>query len=302
VDLSRPGVTLDLLRLLVGQWMACPELEFRSSGRGWSGFRFRDDLIIPTDGGEVLIGLVAYGGEQQRGIAYVSIQGVGCSRIRGWRAVRETLEHLGARIKRADVAFDDEQGVMSVEAWADEYKAGGFNCGGRMPSNDLKGDWLVHNGAGRTLYVGKRENGKMIRCYEKGKQLGDPASPWVRVELELRAQDRSIPYEILTEPHLYFKGACSALMRFLERAAQIYAMSKTVNTIKREGSIVLGHLVKHARIAYGRLVDLLLEREGGDVGVVIERLRRSGRPKRWSNLLASGRPRGHGILDLPVPA
>ncbi len=46
---------------------------------------------------------------------------------------------------------------------------------------------------GRTLYIGKRENGKMLRIYEKGKHLGNPVSSWVSVELELKGKNRIIP-------------------------------------------------------------------------------------------------------------
>jgi DNA relaxase NicK len=53
--------------------------------------------------------------------------------------------------------------------------------------------------------VGKRKNGKLLRVYEKGKQLGDESSPWVRWELELHNRDRVIPWEVLLEPVQDFK-------------------------------------------------------------------------------------------------
>ena len=49
------------------------------------------------------------------------------------------------------------------------------------------GDWLVESApAGRTLYVGSRESIAYLRLYEKGKQLGDHTSTWVRAELEVK--------------------------------------------------------------------------------------------------------------------
>lgn len=37
-----------------------------------------------------------------------------------------------------------------------------------MPECDQAGNLINPNGDGRTFYVGKRKNGKMLRVYEKG--------------------------------------------------------------------------------------------------------------------------------------
>ncbi len=49
-----------------------------------------------------------------------------------------------------------------------------------------------------------------MRIYEKGKQLGDPESPWVRWELELHNTDREIPFDVLLQPGRYVAGAYPA--------------------------------------------------------------------------------------------
>ena len=46
-----------------------------------------------------------------------------------------------------------------------------------------------------------------MRVYEKGKQLGDTSSPWVRWELELHNRDRIIPWDVLLEPGKYLAAA-----------------------------------------------------------------------------------------------
>ena len=56
-------------------------------------------------------------------------------------------------------------------------------------------------------YLRKTENGKLMRIYEKGKQLGDATSPWVRWELELHNKSRVIPFDVLTAPGQYVAGA-----------------------------------------------------------------------------------------------
>ncbi|MCL1923904.1 MAG: replication initiation factor domain-containing protein [Propionibacteriaceae bacterium] len=54
----------------------------------------------------------------------------------------------------------------------------------RSSFNDLE-EGAPH---GRTLYIGSRKSPAFLRCYEKGKQLGNPKSTWVRVELVIRPQ------------------------------------------------------------------------------------------------------------------
>ena len=68
-------------------------------GRGMFGYRSSVDL-----GG---YGVIAYGGEAQRGTVLVSINGEGCRRIADFGRVRRWAESLGARITRLDIAADD---------------------------------------------------------------------------------------------------------------------------------------------------------------------------------------------------
>ncbi|MFX7879297.1 replication initiation factor domain-containing protein, partial [Acinetobacter baumannii] len=67
---------------------------------------------------------------------------------------------------------------------------GGFSCGNRMPNIEHKGNWKRPNGKGRTLMVGARESGKMLRLYEKGRAEGDPNDNWQRAEVEFESIDR----------------------------------------------------------------------------------------------------------------
>ena len=52
------------------------------------------------------------------------------------------------------------------------------------------GDWkyLDRDKLGRTLQIGCRTSDKMLRAYEKGKQLGDKNSDWLRIEVELKGK------------------------------------------------------------------------------------------------------------------
>ncbi|HEY6825045.1 MAG TPA: replication initiation factor domain-containing protein, partial [Steroidobacteraceae bacterium] len=215
--------------------------------------------------------LFAIGG--QRETAFISMSGDGCALVQDWPALVALLrDRLDGRITRWDGATDDYEGRRSVDSAVEAYRAGGFNGRGRKPSCSVDGDWIDPQGKGRTFYVGNRENGKLLRVYEKGKQLGEAQSPWVRWEVELHNVDRVIPWEVLLEPGRYLAGAYPALTWVQEEASRIA-------TLKKADGITYDRAVHYAKQSIGRLVNVMVEREGSPEGVV-EELRRDGVPKR----------------------
>jgi phage replication initiation protein len=120
--------------------------------------------------------------------------------------------------------------------------------------------------------VGKRKNGKLARIYEKGKQLGCPSNLWVRWEVELHSIDRTIPWEALTSPGVFVSGAYPCFSWVSEQASRI-------RTVKTQDAISYARLKTAGALAYGTLINLMLEREGSAERVV-ELLRRDGVPKR----------------------
>lgn len=241
---------------------------------GGSGYKHRARF----PGGQIL-----WGGQNQRGTINVSISGVGCSRIEDWPTVAAWLESQQAKIKRVDLAHDDFAcETFSIEKLREWYEAGEFGAGGRRPEAQLVDD--LGSGKGRTFYVGNRKNGKLLRGYEKGKQLGDPESPWVRVEVEWHDKSRVLPYDMLTRPGQYLAGAYPCL-RFLN-----IEQSK-IKTIFRGAKIAFDRAVSNLRQQGGKLVNLMLSVFDGDYGEVVELLRRDGIPKRiepYSYHLAHG--------------
>ncbi len=207
----------------------------------------------------------------QRGTALLSFPGEACATIPSWReAAYFFRDVLKARITRWDGAVDDFEGKHSVDDAVAWYKAGGFNAGGNKPSCSQSGNWIEPDGKGRTFYVGRRENGKLMRVYEKGKQLGAPNSPWVRFELELHNTDREIPFDVLLEPGKYVAGAYPCMAWAQEEASRI-------RTIQKSGQIGYQHLSHYLSVAYGRHLNVMLEVEGS-AERVIEKLRREGVP------------------------
>ena len=130
---------------------------------------------------------------------------------------------------------------------------------------------------GKTLYVGKRQNGKLCRVYEKGKQLGDPQSHWCRAEVELRGKGRLIPHDVLTRPSEYLAGAYPCLAHLSERQDKVRTLSKSAE-------IVYSRMVECLRMQYGTALNLMVQVECGDISAVFGQVIRDGRPKRLANL------------------
>ena len=165
-----------------------------------------------------------------------------------WGQFSAALMEHNAAVTRIDIAFDDmageHGGIGAAVGW---YRQGGFTNGGRPPSICQHGDWI--NGHSRTFEVGKRANGKMLRIYEKGHQLGDESDPWLRYELEIRAQDRVIPLSVLTNTDEVLAGSYPAMEWVVD------CQPVSIPTIvKRRVRVTLDHLQKYARTSYGRVL------------------------------------------------
>jgi len=258
-----------------------PRADWKQREGGWQGYATRFDL------GDS--GLLAYGGEHQRGTVHLELNAHGCARIRDWNAVRVWCEAYGVRLTRIDLAHDDFGGetftIETARAW---FKDGLFNSGGRAPAARLVDD--LGSGKGKTLYVGQRQNGKLCRVYEKGKQLGDRSSPWCRVEVEFRGKSRDIPHDALTRPGDYLAGAYPCL-------AHLSQCQDKMRTLTKAGEIGYARMVECLRTQYGQALNVMLRVESGDPFAVLEQAMRPGTPKRLTNLpLPRGESREAGAM------
>lgn len=199
-------------------------------------------------------GLVCYGG--QRGTVLIQLTGEGCMNAKaGWeKRLHDFLSNADrARITRIDLAYDDfESKKYSVDRAASDYDAGLFEMRGRPPSYEQRGNWKKPDGKGRTVYIGSRKNGKFARIYEKGKQLGDPESEWVRVELEYKSVDREIPFDVLLVAGEYLSAGYPAF-------AWINGVQKRIATFRKE-----------ARYSYEKMCGWLKKQAGAALWVVAE--------------------------------
>lgn len=234
--------------------------------RGVHGYSFSQHSKV----GNVCL---AWGGNGNT--VYLDIPGDACARVEEWGLLEWWIFERGGWLTRVDLAYDDFDGVHPVQEAVDRYRAGDFIAGGRPPKVNCQGNWIDPDGLGRTLYIGQRKNGKQLCVYEKGMQLGDPGSTWVRWEARFGNVDRVLPLDMLTRPREYLSAAYPAL-EFLGGGTHA-----RVRVRKAQERIAVEKLTEHASSSYGGLVDFLM-RQGAIAGDVVTKLRRDAVPRRLS--------------------
>ncbi|MES2831774.1 MAG: replication initiation factor domain-containing protein [Pseudomonadota bacterium] len=268
-------------------WFSLP-LNFIPSDKGMFGYESSHDVMVWVGGEMVRIAIVAAGGNTAGNTLMVDMSGQGCSIVTDWQAVFATMQDLDARITRADTALDLLED-FTVKQFDDLYFAGDFNCGGRIPSRRYfeAGDSRNPHGAGRTLYLGKKANGKELCIYDKGKQLGDPDSDWVRVEIRFGNRDRVIPHDIVLDPTKYFAGGFIALEHLVSSiAAKIKTDQREIAVEER--TIVLSRLAHYLTAAYGKTIHQLAHELKYDYQALYELLHIRGVPRRLEKSTVAG--------------
>lgn len=277
---AEPSLSPEGFVSLLGRMMGRPVSGI--SDRGMLGFDSSIKLFARHGSLTSAIGCLAFGGDSQRGRWLFQLTGTGCQFVRDWAGLRDLLESLDAKLTRVDLALDFLEGEHSVDEAVTLYEMGGFDLTNKRPSSRLDGDWLGGTD-GRTLYVGKAKNGKMLRVYEKGRQLGDPASEWTRFEVQLGNRDRLIPFDVLTDRDAFFAGCYPALATFVEEAAQ------SIPTLSKGGEITIAHLLHHLKRCYGKVFGMLLESTEATNADLVEEVRIVGLPRRVNlSSLAAG--------------
>ena len=117
------------------------------------------------------------------------------------------------RISRVDIAADYYTEGPTHDEFEEAYHRGEFvrqqrhiNSKDAWPNYQVYGCTHTNRGlqAGITDAIGVRTSDLYLRRYDKGRQLGDPNSLWVRVELEIKNKDTMIPLEVLLRPETFF--------------------------------------------------------------------------------------------------
>lgn len=204
------------------------------------------------------LGTIGIGG--QKNTVLVMVTGVGCQYANAyWEHNLYNFlkcDAVNPKLTRIDLAHDDFEGSYSSPEIADTADSQGmFALTNKMPSVQHLGDWKRPTGAGRTLQIGKRENGKLYRGYEKGKKFGDPDSEWFRSEIEFGSAGRILPFEMLTSPTQYFAGAYPYCLELIEHAnGRIFDTISRIPCTQKEAEISLSKSLEIWKRQAGRYI------------------------------------------------
>lgn len=245
---------------------------------GWMGFEYSASLLVE----DMSVGLVAWGGENQRGWSHISITGQGCDWVKDWEVGQDCLDALKAwEPRRVDIALDTFKRETCHDDVLAAFRAGGFNMNGRPPN--LTQVISEDPRAGKTIYIGTRTSAKFLRAYEKGLQLADgnvsiaeidgvAVEDWYRVEAELKAKDGPLPEDIIERRDQYFAGAYPYLQGLMADVEPEILVNLRVRTPQLHLQAALDNI----RTQYGRTIFTALAAYQGDIGAVMERIAARG--------------------------
>jgi phage replication initiation protein len=202
-----------LVQMVFGK--ACGLSATEVTNYGFQGYT-HSAFVIDAQGDTV--GRFGIGGEKQNDTAHISLTGVGTACVEDWQRVVRGLLTVGAKITRCDLAWDDVAGdfIEFMPRTLDAgVKAGSITVRAPGPGKPPKCRFVedYRTGAGCSFYAGQKSH-KELCVYEKGKQLGDPESPWVRVEVRFWNRRTQLTPEMLVNPLAYLRGAynvCAAI-------------------------------------------------------------------------------------------
>lgn len=270
-----PAQALEALRNIYGSLGGGVGMAPRS--RGWNGYRHAADLHLTGMG----IGLMAWGGDNQRGWLHMSLSGTGCEWVQNWDEAPDALAQLPAiDYRRVDIALDTKDGSVSHDTVLNAYRAGAFTTSGRPPKCQRIESERPEDG--RTIYIGARENDKFLRAYEKGRQLaatlktpgtlthidGAPVEDLYRLELELKAKSGDLPGDLIERRDQYFAGSYPYLQHVMHDVQpEIMVIDRRIApTLTMEAAL------EHIRSQYGATLFTALVAHHGDMGAVWQKV------------------------------
>lgn len=212
-----------------------------------------------------------------------------------WCALRAKLERIDPMLTRVDTAFDDFDGVRNLALARCMYETGEFDYSfaGERKRPKFRA-FEATPGEGNTFYVGQSSSEKQLRVYEKGKQLGDPDSPWVRWELQMRSSTRKrISLDVLNHPLDYMRGAFECLDFVATCVARLVVTEEATKATFKS-------VMRHAKRMYGSTIDQLfrLAPSRDDLADLFEQLRRDKVP-RWAKTAPPTWADVSGLLESP---
>jgi phage replication initiation protein len=262
-----PAAALEGLRAAFGP--VGPQIQARNRKGGWKGYTQSADVYL----GGMHIGLMAYGGDNQKNWVMASISGDGCEWIPDWEEAESAITELAAfQPRRIDIALDVFKGESSHEHVVEAYRAGRFITSGKPP----KMTCIIPEDPndGRSAYVGTRSSDKFFRGYDKGREMaaghpnlthidGVPIEDIYRLELELKAKTAPLPEDIIDKRDQYFAGAYPYLQSVLDVEPEVFMRRR-----ERGPQLQLQAALANMRKTYGNTLFTALMAYQGDVSAV----------------------------------
>lgn len=270
---GEPPECLEALRAVFGDKGGM--LQADPNKRGWNGYEQSCKLSL----GGLNIGMMAFGGQAMRGWVRTEISGTGCEWVDDWDNCESQLSGLlDFQTRRVDIALDTCKREVTHDKVVSAYRSGLFTTCGKPPSmTKIEPEDPT---AGKTVYVGKRDQPKFLRAYEKGYEIaakhpgmlienidGVPVADLYRLELELKAKNQPLPDDLIDNRDQYFAGAYPYLQDVLKVEPQAFCMSRDKSP-QRALASMLGIL----KTQYGNTLFTALAAHRGDVGAVWDKI------------------------------
>lgn len=252
------------------------EVRSKPKKRGKQGFERSDALFLQ----DVAIGDMSFGGEAMRGWVWVELTGKGCGWVEDWEKCEEDIAQLRSfQYKRVDIALDTYRREVTHETVTTAHSDGLFTTTGRPPS--MRQIVPADPYEGRTVYIGKRDQPKFLRAYEKGFEVvqqfprhmniqeldGIPIADWYRLELELKAKHQTLPEDLIENRDQFFAGAYPYLQTVLSVEPQVLKLSRDKHPQRR-----LAAMLETMRQQYGSTLFTAATAYHGDIGAVWEKI------------------------------
>lgn len=252
------------------------ELHTKPKKRGKQGFERSDALFLE----DVPVGDMSFGGEAMRGWVWVELTGKGCGWVDDWEKCEDDIAQLRSfQYKRVDIALDTYHREVTHETVKQAHADGLFTTGGKPPS--MREIIPADPYEGRTAYVGKRDQPKFLRAYEKGYEVvrqfprhldiqkidGVVVADWYRLELELKAKHQPLPEDLIENRDQFFAGAYPYLQSVLSVDPVVLKLSRDKHPQRK-----LAAMLEIMRHQYGSTLFTALTAYHGDIGAVWEKI------------------------------
>ncbi len=201
----------------------------------------------------------------------------------GWQTWVGIWLDKGAKFARFDMAFDDLGGRIAFETVVSQLRT-------RTAVTRAHGFQVIENvdydkGTANTLYVGKRTSETLMRCYDKGMQLGEDHS-WLRFEFEYKKKRADAIARIFVD--FGWDLAAGVARSFIEFKDETHITTDRSRQRPAEWWVELidasKHILRISKDAHSSLIKswswlkrqvapvigVMMEHEGGDISWVCE--------------------------------